>query len=220
MIATDGVFSMDGDLAPITELVDLSARFDAWLLTDDAHGIGVLNDGRGSAHGQGVPLQMGTLSKAVGTYGGYLCAARSVCEFIRNRARSFVYTTGLPPGTIAAAIAALDRIISDKEYCALPLRHAQIFTSALGLPLAQSPIVPIILGAADTAIAAQKLLEREGFLVTAIRPPTVPFGTARLRFAFTAQHSPVDILRLADLVRLEFFRKRAISELVPTMASV
>ena len=201
MIATDGVFSMDGDLAPVGELLALADTHDAWLLTDDAHGIGVLNEGCGSAHGHAVPLQMGTLSKAVGGYGGYLCASRVVCELIRNRARSFVYTTGLPPGVVAGAIAALDIIAADAERRVRPVRLARRFSQALGLPPAESPIVPLLLGTAEAALAAQAVLEEAGFLVAAIRPPTVPEGTARLRFAFTAAHDDADIDRLAELVR-------------------
>ncbi len=201
IIATDGVFSMDGDRAPIAALATIASTHGAWLMTDDAHGIGVLNAGRGTAHGTAVPLQMGTLSKAVGGYGGYLCASAAVCDLIRNRARSFIYTTGLPPGVVAAAIASLDLIATDPDLCARPLRHARHFTDALGLPAAQSPIVPLILGAAETALAAQASLAAAGFLVTAIRPPTVPDGTARLRFAFTAGHHDADIERLANHVR-------------------
>ena len=203
LIATDGVFSMDGDLAPIAALSALAQAHDAWLMTDDAHGIGVLNGGRGSAHGHEVPLQMGTLSKAIGAYGGYLCASHAVCELIRNRARSFIYTTGLPPGTVAAAIAALDLIAREPDYIARPLRKARLFTSQLGLAQAESPIVPVLLGAAEAAIAAQARLESHGFLVAAIRPPTVPPGTARLRFTFTARHEDADIIRLAGIVRSE-----------------
>ncbi len=203
LIATDGVFSMDGDLAPIAALAEIAGTHDAWLLTDDAHGIGVLNNGHGSAYGMAVPLQMGTLSKAIGAYGGYLCASHAVCELIRNRARSFIYTTGLPPGTVAAAIAALDFIASEPDYIARPLLKARHFTSVLGLPEAQSSIVPLVLGEARAAMAAQARLEHHGFLVAAIRPPTVAAGTARLRFTFTAQHEDADIERLAALVRTE-----------------
>jgi 8-amino-7-oxononanoate synthase len=206
LIATDGVFSMDGDLAPIAGLAAVAARFDAWLMTDDAHGIGVVGNGRGSTFAAGanrsdVPLQMGTLSKAIGAYGGYLCASAAVIALIQNRARSFVYSTGLPPAIVAAAIAALDLIERDPAYAALPLAKARSFTRRLGLPEAESPIVPLIVGDAETALQASRLLEAEGFLVIAIRPPTIPAGTARLRFAFTAQHSDEDIARLADIVR-------------------
>jgi len=205
MIATDGVFSMDGDLAPLPALAALAARTDAWLIVDDAHGLGVVGDGRGSrfAHGDvpDVPLQMGTLSKAAGGYGGYLCASRAVIDLIQNRARSFIYSTGLPPATVAAATAALDIIASDRDLVAKPLRNARRFTAAAGLPEAQSAIVPVVLGTADRALAASRHLEDEGFLVVAIRPPTVPDGTARLRVAFTAGHAEGEIDRLAALIR-------------------
>ena len=213
LIATDGVFSMDGDLAPLAELADIARRFDAWLLSDDAHGLGVVGGGRGStfavggiAGGPEVPLQMGTLSKAVGTYGGYLCASQPVIDLMRTRARTFIYSTGLPPPVVAAAIAALDVIETEPGYVAEPLRKARQFTRALNLPEAQSAIVPVIVGETEAALSASELLREEGFLVVAIRPPTVPAGTARLRFAFTAQHPDAEIERLADAVRRRVIR--------------
>jgi 8-amino-7-oxononanoate synthase len=218
LIATDGVFSMDGDLAPLAGLAQLAQRFDAWLLSDDAHGLGVVGGGRGSsfadgavanggAHGPAaVPLQIGTLSKAVGAYGGYLCASRAVIELICTRARTFIYSTGLPPAVIAAATVALDLIERDPVYTAEPLRKAKLFTRALNLPDAQSAIVPVIVGESDAALAASNILRDNGFLVVAIRPPTVPPGTARLRFAFTAQHEDSDIARLAQLVGTHVLR--------------
>jgi 8-amino-7-oxononanoate synthase len=205
MIVTDGVFSMDGDLAPLVELGLLARDFDAWLMADDAHGIGVVGNGRGSTFAgerpADVPLQMGTLSKAVGAYGGYLCASEPVVEFMKNRARTLVYSTGLPPAIAAAAIAALDFIARDPDHAALPLRKAKAFTRRAGLAEAKSPIVPVIVGEAEDALAAARILEAEGFLAVPIRPPTVPAGTARLRLAFTACHEDADIARLADLVR-------------------
>jgi 8-amino-7-oxononanoate synthase len=204
LIATDGVFSMDGDLAPLEDLSALALRHDAWLLADDAHGLGVVGHGRGSAFANGgaeVPLQMGTLSKAVGAYGGYLCASQAVINLMRTRARSFTYSTGLPPPVIAAAIAALDLIERDRALTEEPLHKARLFTRALNLPEAQSAIVPVIVGEAEAALAASEMLENEGFLVVAIRPPTVPAGTARLRFAFTALHPEAEIERLAGIVR-------------------
>jgi 8-amino-7-oxononanoate synthase len=204
LIATDGVFSMDGDLAPLGALGELARRFDAWLLSDDAHGVGVVGNGRGSTFAGGgkadVPLQMGTLSKAIGAYGGYLCASEPVIALMRNRARSFIYSTGLPPAAAAAAIAALDLIEREPAYAALPLAKAKAFTRRVGLAEARSSIVPLIIGDADAALAAARLLETEGFLVVAIRPPTVPTGTARLRLAFTAQHPDAEIERLAEVV--------------------
>jgi 8-amino-7-oxononanoate synthase len=205
LIATDGVFSMDGDLAPLPELAALAERHDAWLMTDDAHGIGVVGGGRGStfAHGAAVnvPLQMGTLSKAIGGYGGYLCASAAVIDLVHNRARTFVYSTGLPPAMAAAAIAALDLIERDPAYAALPLAKARLFTRLLNLPDATSPIVPLVIGEAEAALKASQRLEAEGFLVIAIRPPTVPAGTARLRFTFLAGHPDAEIERLAEVVR-------------------
>jgi 8-amino-7-oxononanoate synthase len=205
LLATDGVFSMDGDLAPLSVLAVLTQRHDAWLMSDDAHGLGVLGSGRGSSHVQemanGIPLQMGTLSKAIGAYGGYLCASAAVIDLVRNRARPLIYSTGLPPAIVAAAIAAIDLIEREPAYAALPVQKAKAFATALGLNEAAGPIVPLILGEAQTALAASRLLEEHGFLVAAIRPPTVPAGTARLRFTFTAQHPDAEIARLAEVVR-------------------
>ncbi len=205
LIVTDGIFSMDGDLAPLADLLALAVELDTWLMSDDAHGIGVVGGGRGSsfvgnAHIP-VPLQMGTLSKATGSYGGYLCASAPIIELMRNRARTLIYSTGLPPASVAAAIAALDLIEREPGYAALPVQKAKAFTRRAGLPEAQSPIVPIVIGNEETALAASQFLENEGYLVVAIRPPTVPSGTARLRLTFTAQHPDDAIERLADVVR-------------------
>lgn len=204
LLATDGVFSMDGDRAPLGQLAALAERFDAWLLADDAHGLGVVGGGRGSSFAGGakaaVPLQMGTLSKAVGGYGGYLCASQTVIDLVKTRARTLIYSTGLPPATVAAAVAALDIIAAMPGLVARPLAKARLFTARLGLPEAQSAIVPIVLGTAEAALAGSAALAAEGFLVTAIRPPTVPAGTARLRLAFTAGHPEEEILRLADAI--------------------
>jgi 8-amino-7-oxononanoate synthase len=204
LVATDGVFSMDGDLAPLDRLSAACIAHDAWLLSDDAHGVGVVAGGRGSAQafpGAYIPLQMGTLSKAVGGYGGYLCASRAVIDLIKTRARTVVYSTGLPPASAAAAIAALDIIAGDPALCALPLAKARAFTAALGLPPAQSAIVPVVLGEAAAALEASRRLREQGFLVAPIRPPTVPEGTARLRIAFSAAHPDEAVTRLAEAVR-------------------
>jgi len=214
LILTDGIFIMDGDAAPVEAMAEIAARHDAWLMTDDAHGLGVVGrEGRGSSflgeRKAAVPLQMGTLSKAIGAYGGYLCASRAVCDLIRTRARTLIYSTGLPPATAAAAIAALDFIRANPDYCRRPVEKARSFTRALGLPDPESPIVPLILGDAEVTLAASALLEAEGYLVTGIRPPTVPQGTARLRFTFTAEHDDADIARLASLVRDRILSRRA-----------
>ena len=212
LILTEGVFSMDGDLAPLPALAALALENDAWLMTDDAHGLGVVGGGRGSgfAHAEPVtvPLQMGTLSKAVGAYGGYLCSSREVCELVRNRARTFVYSTGLPPGTVAAAAKALEIIATDADRVRRPLALAREFTVTLGMPLAESAIVPLVIGASDVALAASAALLEAGLLVAAIRPPTVPAGTARLRFTFSAAHSAEDIAAaILALRRLASFRR-------------
>jgi 8-amino-7-oxononanoate synthase len=205
LLVTEGVFSMDGDIAPLHALAALAQDHDAWLLCDDAHGLGVLGGGRGTAfigaQPPAIPLQMGTLSKAIGSYGGYLCASRPVIELMHNRARTLIYSTGLPPATPAAAIAAIDLIENDPDYAQLPLRNAKLFTRAAGLKEAVSPIVPLMIGDSQGALAASRLLEEAGFLVVAIRPPTVPAGTARLRFTFSAAHRRADIERLAEFVR-------------------
>ena len=196
---------MDGDLAPLPALAALAATHDAWLISDDAHGLGVLGNGRGSsfAHRESlsVPLQMGTLSKALGSYGGYLCASRSVIDLIRTRARPLIYSTGLPPASIAAASAALDVMAREPGLAAMPLAKAKRFTQRAGLAEAQSPIVPVVLGTAQAALAAARRLEAEGFLVVPIRPPTVPDGTARLRLAFCAHHPDAEIDRVATIIR-------------------
>jgi len=204
LIVTDGVFSMDGDLAPLAELEALARERDAWLMSDDAHGLGVVGGGRGSSFVGGhveVPLQMGTLSKAVGAYGGYLCASEAIIDLMRNRARTLIYSTGLPPAIVAAAIAALDVIEGEPDYAALPVQKARRFTRATNLPDAQSPIVPVLIGEEEAALSASQMLADQGFLAAAIRPPTVPAGTARLRLTFTAQHPDEAIDRLAGLVR-------------------
>jgi len=205
LIVTDGVFSMDGDLAPLAELNALAQAHDAWLMSDDAHGLGVVGGGRGSSFAGGkhvaLPLQMGTLSKAVGAYGGYLCASAHVIDLMRNRARTLIYSTGLPPAIVAGAIAALDVIEREPDYAALPVQKAKNFTRLTNLPGAQSPIVPIVIGGEEAAMSAARLLADEGFLAAPIRPPTVPEGTARLRLTFTAHHPDTEIERLACLVR-------------------
>jgi 8-amino-7-oxononanoate synthase len=203
LIVTEGVFSMDGDRAPLDALASVAKQTQSWLMVDDAHAIGVLDEGRGSRFVNGADgiLQMGTLSKAIGGYGGYLCGSRALIDFIHNRARTLIYATGLPPATIAAAIAALDLIAREPAYAARPLLKARKFTQLAGLPEAQSAIVPVVVGSAAAAMVASALLESEGFLVVAIRPPTVPEGTARLRITFTASHTDAQVEQLASLVR-------------------
>ena len=204
LIATDGVVSMAGDLAPLDAISDLARAHDAWLLVDDAHGLGVVGQG-GAGSGSVYPtahidLAMGTFSKALGGYGAYVCASAPVIDLIKTRARTFVYTTGLPPANAAAALAALEVIAADPDLVAAPLANARRFTRALNLPDATSAVVPILMGEADRALVAAQALEAQGFLAVAIRPPTVPAGTARLRLAFTAGHTARDIEGLVSAI--------------------
>ena len=197
LVLTDGVFSMDGDLAPISALHELCKKHKAWLMTDDAHGLGVIENGRGSSVVDGcaipVPLQVGTLSKAVGAYGGYLCSNKETIDLIRNRARSLVYTTGLPPGNLAAAISELKIIRTNIELTNSPLALANKFAAYLGLSPPKSPIVTIQLGDVERTMRGSMELEKKGFLVVAIRPPTVPVGTSRLRCTFSAIHTEAQV---------------------------
>ena len=185
LIVTEGVFSMDGDRAPLAELAALAERWDAWLIVDDAHDLDF-----GAAARAGVPLRIGTLSKALGAYGGYVAASQPVIELIRNRARTLIYSTGLPPATLASAIAALDLIEARARVCWRNRSPRRARSRAPPTcPDAQSAIVPVVIGEAQAALDASRLLEDEGFLVVAIRPPTVPEGTARLRLTFSAAAS-------------------------------
>jgi 8-amino-7-oxononanoate synthase len=196
LIMTEGVFSMDGDRAPLAELAALAEACDAWLMVDDAHDLEFNNTANVV-----VPLRIGTLSKALGSYGGYVCGSQPVIDLIRNRARPLIYSTGLPPASIAAAIAALNLVEAEPGLAARPLTKARAFTEAAGLPVAESAIVPVVIGEASAAVEASRILEQEGFLVVAIRPPTVPIGTARLRLTFGATHPDHEIARLAGVVR-------------------
>jgi 8-amino-7-oxononanoate synthase len=164
-------------------------------MTDDAHGFAVV-DMENPAD-----VQMGTLSKAVGGYGGYVAGPQALIDLLTSRARSFVYTTGLPPAVLGAAIAALEIIETQPQLGVRTMLHARLFCEQAGLPEPHSAIVPLILGDADSAMRASQHLQQHGFLVTAIRPPTVPQGAARLRFTFSAAHRETDIVRLAAIVR-------------------
>jgi 8-amino-7-oxononanoate synthase len=194
LLLTETVFSMEGDCAPIEALRELAKTNDAWLMTDDAHGLGTCSP-------QAADVQMGTLSKAAGSYGGYVCAASEVIAFLENSARSLLFATGLPPASVAAAAAALRIMREDPALVRKPVENARRFTRALGREPAQSPIVPVILGTPQAALAASAMLAEHGYLVVAIRPPSVPPGTARLRFAFSALHEEHDVERAAALLK-------------------
>ncbi|MDP3495890.1 MAG: aminotransferase class I/II-fold pyridoxal phosphate-dependent enzyme, partial [Hyphomonadaceae bacterium] len=152
-------------------------------------------------HKNPAPLQLGTLSKAAGAYGGYIAGPANFIELLTSRARTFVYATGLPPGVLAAALAALDVMEAEPGLGQKALANARLFGSLIGNDNVESAIVPVRFGEADVAMQASATLARQGFLVTAIRPPTVPVGTARLRYTFSATHSEHDIRRLATLVQ-------------------
>jgi 8-amino-7-oxononanoate synthase len=203
LILTEGVFSMDGDMAPLADISALARQGSCWLMTDDAHGLGVVGGGRGSAAAFGIVphIQMGTLSKAVGSLGGYVAASNAVVQLLVNRARTLIYATGLPPGVVAASSAGIDIIASDAQLCQKPLQLARQFARDLDLVPPQSAIVPLVLGGSAAALEASAALAEEGFQVTAIRPPTVPEGTARLRFTFCASHAEQDVARLAQAVK-------------------
>ncbi len=214
LILAESVYSMDGDLAHLSEIVDLKERYGAWLLLDEAHGVGVLGEGgRGLADACGVvhriEVQMGTLGKALGSSGAYVCGAASLREFLVNRARSFVFSTAPPPSASAAASAAVG-LLSNSETCSglIPPLHKNVdrLCTNLGLPLSPSPIVPIILGPEDLAMQASARLRDQGFLVPAIRFPTVARGQARLRVTLSSAHSEAAIDELAGAIQ------RAISE--------
>jgi 8-amino-7-oxononanoate synthase len=209
LLATDGVFSMDGDLAPLPALARLADRHGAWLMVDDAHGLGVIGDqGGGSLEHFGltaaqVPILVGTLGKAFGTFGAFVAGSDELIETLIQRARSYIYTTAPPPAVAEATRASL-AIARCESWRRQRLRAlvSRFRTGAgrLGLSLAASetPIQPVIAGTAERALAWSRHLEAAGILVGAIRPPTVPDGAARLRVTFSAVHEEADVDRLLD----------------------
>ena len=202
LIITESIFSMDGDRAPLSELVELKKRFRALLMLDEAHAIGVIGpNGRGLAAAENVSeeveVQMGTLSKALGTSGGYICGSRTLIEWLINRARSFIYSTAPPPAIAAAGLAAVDFLASPEGEKRRLLLWERIRLMQRLLPrtalegkdvAVSSAIFPLIVGDEKAALDMAAALETEGFLVPAIRYPTVAKGTARLRITLTAAH--------------------------------
>ncbi|GAA5118306.1 8-amino-7-oxononanoate synthase [Luteolibacter yonseiensis] len=198
LVVTESVFSMDGDVCPLREIVELTESHGALLLLDEAHAFGVLGEnGMGLAEQENlqhrIAFQMGTLSKAAGLSGGYLAASRAWIDLLANRARSFVYTTAPPPALAHAAIRSLELIVSDEGKSLRAKLRANISRLSQG----NTPIVPKILGTNEAVLAAAAALEGAGFLVPAIRYPTVPRGTARLRISLSAAHAPETIDALA-----------------------
>lgn len=198
LIVTESIFSMDGDQAPLPELVELKDEFGALLLLDEAHAFGVIGpQGRGLAAATGlesrVDLQMGTFSKAVGLSGGYVCASRPLIDLLVNRARSFIYSTAPSPALAATLCDALDLVAGPEgDRRRDSLRENLISFS----PDAASAIHPYLIGENEDALRASQQLLEAGFLVPAIRYPTVPRGTARLRLTFSAAHTPADVSAL------------------------
>lgn len=209
LVATDGLFSMDGDLAPLPNLAAACARHRAWLVVDDAHGLGILGPrGRGTLEhfkltADDVPVLVGTFGKAFGTFGAFVAGDANLIEYLMQKARSYIYTTALPQVLAAATRRAME--LSDEESWRRErvLALAQRFRKGaeqLGLPLAVSgtPIQPVIIGRSENALKAQEKLLEKGFWVAAIRPPTVPADTARLRVTLSAAHSEAQVDRLLD----------------------
>lgn len=204
MILTESVFSMDGDRAPLAEMVELKERYGATLMVDEAHAVGVIGkEGRGLAERLGVAeridIQMGTLSKALGGTGGYICGSRTLIDFLVNRARALVYSTAPAPATAVTALAALQFLQSPEGEALRKQLWENLKLLAEGLPVRlvperlQSAIVPIVIGDEGEALGASKLLYDQGFFVPAIRYPTVAKGAARLRVTVSALHTPEEI---------------------------
>lgn len=199
LIVTEGIFSMDGDLAPLPELTDLAERYGATLYIDDAHGTGIMGPtGRGTIEHfdleHRIPFHMGTLSKSLGGHGAYVVGPRDFTEYLVNKARSFIFTTSLPPATAAAATAALTILQREPERRArLWSNRERLFNGVqkLGLQTTQSvsPILPILVGDAATARTLSDHLLAHDVFVPAIRPPTVPDGTSRIRLTVTSEHT-------------------------------
>lgn len=209
MILTDGVFSMDGDVAPLAALMALAEEFDAWLVVDDAHGFGVWGDaGRGSLAHLGLTfggapeylLQVGTLGKAFGTAGAFIAGAAQPIDVIMQRARSYVFTTAQPPALAFVTLASLNLVQAGDDLRAAWRARVQQFKQGLPagwqLMASDTPIQPVLIGDSAAALAASQSLAQAGFWVPAIRPPTVPMGSARLRFTFSAGHTAYDVASL------------------------
>ena len=210
LIAVDAVYSMDGDCAPLAALLALAERFDAWLYVDDAHGFGVLGEGRGSVVEAGVHserlIQMVTLGKAAGVAGAAVAAHAVVIDWLVNSARPFIFTTSTSP-LLAHTVQTSLRLMADEpeRRAALRARMAELKHQLAGLPWtllpSDTPIQPLLIGGNAEALAVSAGLRARGIWVPAIRPPTVPPGSARLRIALSAAHQPQDIVRLADALR-------------------
>ncbi len=203
LIVTDGVFSMDGDVAPLAKIVDLAQRYDARVLVDEAHGTGCVGPGgRGLVAELGledeVDVVVGTLGKALGSYGAYVMCGSTMAKYLINTARTLIFSTALPPPAVAAAMAALELLREQPRRVEKLQRNARVLREALGeagLPAGDghTPIVPLIVGDAAAAVAASERALERGIFAQAIRPPTVPAGTSRLRLAVMASHTKSEL---------------------------
>lgn len=218
LIVTDGVFSMDGDIAPLPNLITLAKRYEALLMVDDAHATGVIGQGRGTAHyfncSQDVDIQLGTLSKALGSEGGFVCANEILIDTLINRSRSFIFSTALVPAAIGAAQQSLTLLANDTSLYTQLQHNIDYMTQALlrqGIAVTHkttttglvhdyqpTPIFPIVVGSAEKALRLSQQLFEKGIILTAIRPPTVPQGASRLRLTVTAAHQESDLQYVAD----------------------
>lgn len=213
LVATDGVFSMDGDLAPLTELARICGDRGVWLMVDDAHGFGVLGrQGRGSLDDFGlgvedVPIVVGTLGKALGTAGAFVAGSEELIETLIQKARTYIFTTAAPPAVAAATRVSLRLVQREdwrREHLHTLVARFRRGAEQLGLRLMNSstPIQPLVVGEAGRAVAISSALRERGILISAIRPPTVPAGTARLRITFSAAHSESQVDRLLEALEV------------------
>jgi 8-amino-7-oxononanoate synthase len=209
LVVAESIYSMDGDVAPVAELVELKDRFGAWLLLDEAHAVGVTGEqGRGVADREGVAerveIQMGTLGKALGAHGAYVTGSAALREYLINRARSFIFSTA-PPAPVAAAARAAVRICRSAEGDSLReslWAGISLWSRAVGSTRPESAIIPILIGGEEEAMEVSRELLAKEFLVPAIRFPTVARGAARLRVALTAGHTGAEILELVEALRI------------------
>jgi 8-amino-7-oxononanoate synthase len=200
LIITETVFSMDGDLGKVYDLLELALQYEGLVISDDAHGIGIIKNNYEDKY-QDIHLQMGTLSKGVGGYGGYVCGSSIAIDYLRNFAKSSIYSTALPACVLAGNLESVRIIQKDKQLGKAALKNSNYFCELLNLPKSPSCIVVMIIGDAKRTIQAAKEICNNGFLVSAIRNPTVPKGKSRLRITFNANHKKSDIKKLADLIR-------------------
>jgi len=210
LIVTDGVFSMDGDIAPLEGIVELAREHDVRVMVDDAHGTGTIGPGgRGTAAAAGledeIDVLVGTLSKSLGAYGAYVCCERRVAKYLVNTARTLIFSTALPPPAVAAAMAALELLQSEPRRVEKVQRNSAMLREALnqeGLPTLPgiTPVIPLVIGDAETAVAATEHALGRGVFAQAIRPPTVPAGTSRLRLTVMASHTKSELREAASTI--------------------